>query len=213
MEKSAPRPLRILVTGFGAFPGAPFNPTQAIVGRLGKFSRRRLERLGIDLHVAVLPVTYSHSDDELPKLLDAIRPDAVLHLGLAARRRTITVETRGLNRISILRRDAAKRVARQCEIEVRAPFSRSVNLPVAGMMSAIVDTGLPAGASSNAGDYVCNHTLYVSLAEGYRAGFIHVPRSLARFRPTRGQFPGRPDIAAMTRAIEATLVTLKAKLT
>ena len=31
--------LTVLLTGFGPFPGAPFNPTQALVGRLG--ARRR----------------------------------------------------------------------------------------------------------------------------------------------------------------------------
>jgi pyroglutamyl-peptidase len=31
--------LRILVTGFGPFPGAPHNPTQALVARLIKLRR------------------------------------------------------------------------------------------------------------------------------------------------------------------------------
>jgi hypothetical protein len=35
-------PLRILITGFGPFPGAPFNPTQPLVARYYACAVRRL---------------------------------------------------------------------------------------------------------------------------------------------------------------------------
>ncbi|MES1149796.1 MAG: pyroglutamyl-peptidase I, partial [Bradyrhizobium guangdongense] len=33
------RKLRILLTGFGPFPGAPYNPTQPLVARLSRLRR------------------------------------------------------------------------------------------------------------------------------------------------------------------------------
>lgn len=99
----AARP-RLLVTGFGAFPGAPRNPTQALVEqtRMGKVARLK----GVDLVAQVLPVEYALLDT-WPGVLDAARPDAVVHFGLAAGARTIRVETRALNNAAPYRRDAA----------------------------------------------------------------------------------------------------------
>ena len=51
-------PLRILVTGFGRFPGVQDNPTALLIHALGKH-RTRLARLGIALEGAILPVEYA----------------------------------------------------------------------------------------------------------------------------------------------------------
>ncbi|MCX8254707.1 MAG: pyroglutamyl-peptidase I, partial [Beijerinckiaceae bacterium] len=87
----------VLVTAFGAFPGARTNPTLAILARLER-SRGRLARLGIDLHGLALPVVYDALAPALRTAAAASRPDAVLHLGLAGRRRWLSVETRAVNR-------------------------------------------------------------------------------------------------------------------
>jgi len=48
--------LRILITGFGPFPGAPFNPTQPLVARLLRL--RRPAFADIELSGHIFPVTY-----------------------------------------------------------------------------------------------------------------------------------------------------------
>jgi pyroglutamyl-peptidase len=204
--RSGRRPV-ILVTGFGAFPGAPSNPTQAIVSRLRKHAVRRLARLGVDLWLAVLPVTFAGTAADLPRLLAELAPDIVLHLGLAGRRKTITVETRGLNRLTILRQDAAGRVAPRIEVRRGGAFQLPARVPVMRIISAIGEGGSAARPSISAGDYVCNHALYVSLAEGFRAGFIHVPRPRGR-RPVRPGHSSRPTIDQMTAAITAACLKL-----
>ena len=75
------RPVRILVTGFGAFPGAPRNPSAEIVRR---FARERdvFARLGIEVETRVLPVVFGAAPVETSGF------DAVLHVGLAGRRET-----------------------------------------------------------------------------------------------------------------------------
>lgn len=47
--------LRILITGFGPFPGAPYNPTQALVARLLRLRRPALADVELASHI--FPVT------------------------------------------------------------------------------------------------------------------------------------------------------------
>ena len=43
--------LRILVTGFGPFPGAPWNPTQPLVARLTRLRRPAFSEVELSNHV------------------------------------------------------------------------------------------------------------------------------------------------------------------
>ena len=59
--------MRVLITGFGPFPGAPFNPSAALAKALAR--RRRPALAGIDRVVHVFATTYASVDRDLPKLL------------------------------------------------------------------------------------------------------------------------------------------------
>ena len=60
----------ILITGFGPFPGAPFNPTEPLAMEL---ARRRHPAFANVRRVAhVFPVSYAAIDRELPALLEEI---------------------------------------------------------------------------------------------------------------------------------------------
>src|SRR4051812_27478886 len=96
--------LRALVTGFTAFPGAPYNPTPALVRSLAKIRRPALADVAIATHV--FPVTYDAVDRELPQLLSLHRPDILLMFGLAARTPYVRVETRARNAVTTLWPDA-----------------------------------------------------------------------------------------------------------
>jgi pyroglutamyl-peptidase len=54
-------------------------------------------------------------------------------------------------------------------------------LPVARIVSALVDAGVPAAASPDAGGFVCNHLFYglmhliATERPGIRGGFVHLP--------------------------------------
>lgn len=175
----AARP-RLLVTGFGAFPGAPENPTESLVNdsRMAKVARLK----GVDLVAEVLPVEYALLD-VWTQALDALRPHAILHFGLAASAGTIRVETKAHNNAAPYRADAGGMLpARRLHPHGRAVLR--ANVPVDGLMQAIRATGLFVRRSHDAGDYLCNAILYSSLAwcatrPGAMAGFIHVPRQSA----------------------------------
>ena len=66
--------LRILVTGFGPFPGAPHNPTQPLVARLTRLRRPAFTDVELSSHI--FPVTYKGVDRELPQIVAKPRPQA-----------------------------------------------------------------------------------------------------------------------------------------
>lgn len=84
----------VLLTAFSSFPGAPVNPTMAIARRVERRHGPRLARLGIELQTAVLPVVYAGAEARARGLIERLRPQVVLHLGLAARRKKLSFETR-----------------------------------------------------------------------------------------------------------------------
>src|SRR5271154_5981051 len=90
--------IRILFTGFGPFPGAPFNPTAPLVARLLRLRRPALD--DVELSSNIFPVTYQAVDRELPKLLAKHRPQALLMFGLASRTAHVRIETRARNAVT-----------------------------------------------------------------------------------------------------------------
>ena len=96
--------LRILITGFGPFPGAPYNPTQPLVARLLRLRRPAFDDVELAGHI--FPVTYAAVDRELPQLLAKHRPQALLMFGLASRTPYLRIETRARNAVTTLWPDA-----------------------------------------------------------------------------------------------------------
>jgi pyroglutamyl-peptidase len=186
-----------LVTAFGAFPGAPRNPTLAILDHLRKDHARRLARLGLDLDLQVLPVRFAEVEAALNQALAQARPDLVLHLGLAGRRRHLSVELSARNRLTGLRPDAGRARACHMAVEPQGPALRRASWQAARLVRALSAHG-PTRLSRDAGDYVCNQTLYLTLGRfAGPAGFLHVP-------PPQRDLPVR----AMARAVASALVQL-----
>lgn len=200
--------LTLLVTGFGPFPGAPFNPSSAIVDALGGAASRRLERLGVRIVVARLPVVFADVPGALSALLREARPDAVLHIGLAGRRKKLGVEMQARNRLTRLYPDAARTLPAARHVMAKAPEFRRARMPVAQLARALNAAGARAEVSRDAGAYVCNQTLYLTLGEAVPlAGFIHIPRPRGR-RPLARVKTHRMTLGQMSKAIEETLVIL-----
>lgn len=170
------RPLRILLTGFGPFPGAPENPTGPLVKALARAFRKGPERISIH----IFKTTYAAVDRDLPRLLTKHRPDVLLMFGLAANSRGLRVETRARNRIARVP-DASFVVPKSRVIEAGAPASLSIRAPKAALLRAARSCGVSARISVNAGDYLCNYLYWRALqaarnSSGPRlAAFIHVP--------------------------------------
>ncbi len=170
--------LRILITGFGPFPGAPFNPTQPLVARLLRLRRPALGDVELSGHI--FPVTYNAVDRQLPELLALRRPQALLMFGLATRTPFVRIETRARNAVTTLWPDADHARIRKGSIAGGAD-AMMFGPHTARLLRAALDTGIDARASHDAGSYLCNYLSWRAIEAtchdtGPRlAAFVHVP--------------------------------------
>jgi pyroglutamyl-peptidase len=198
----------VLVTGFGAFPGAPSNPTERLLEAL-ETERPRLGRLGIDVHCILLPVVFAEIEAAMRDAVLTIRPDVILHFGLASRRRRISVETRAVNRAGTLHADASGTTPDRVVV-VGGPPSLMASYPAARIVAALRRERLEAALSIDAGDYVCNATLYRSLLAPLAptVGFIHVPKVRRALQPCARRRHRRPTLDDLTRAVVTTILVV-----
>ncbi|MEI2384588.1 peptidase C15 [Breoghania sp. JC706] len=164
----------LLITGFGSFPGIAANPTEALIERLAASPPPLPD--GFQAAYAVLPVTWTMLEAELPRLYADHAPEAIVHFGVAGRRRMISIETRARNVASMSRADASGFCRPQAVLEPEGPRHRASTVPAGTLIEAVNRAGLEARTSRDAGDYLCNATLWSSLAAGYPATFVHVPQ-------------------------------------
>jgi pyroglutamyl-peptidase len=170
--------LRILITGFGAFPGAPFNPTPPLVARLLRLRRPALGDVELTGHI--FHVTYATVDRELPQLLTKHRPHALLMFGLAGRTSHVRIETRARNAVTTRFPDADRSRARKASIAGGAD-AMMFGPHTAKLLRAAEGTGIDARASRDAGSYLCNYLSWRAIEATDRdkgpalAAFVHVP--------------------------------------
>ena len=136
---------RILITGFGPFPGAPYNPTERLVERLMRLRRPLFDDIERVSHI--FPVSYDAVDRDLPKLIVAHRPHALLMFGLAARTSYLRLETRARNVVTQLWPDAEHAEVSSRNIADGAPFARSFGSHTEKLLRAARATGTEAGAT------------------------------------------------------------------
>jgi pyroglutamyl-peptidase len=183
--------LRILVTGFGPFPGAPHNPTQPLVARLLRLRRPALGDVEISGHI--FPVAYKAVDRQLPELIAKGRPQALLMFGLASRTQYVRVETRARNAVTTIWPDAEHARLRKGSI---APERDAMMFGphTAKLLRAALGTGIDARASRNAGSYLCN---YLSWRAIEATGARHDPeKSEPVFGKDHARMEAGPHLAA-----------------
>ncbi|MDR3467552.1 MAG: pyroglutamyl-peptidase I [Xanthobacteraceae bacterium] len=169
--------LRVLITGFGPFPGAPFNPTGPLVERLIRLRRPALS--DVDLSGHIFRVSYGAVDRDLPALLAAHAPDAVLMFGLAQRTAYLRVEARARNAVTRLWPDADHATRRT--IAPQGPAHLAFGPQTTQLLQAARATGITARLSQDAGRYLCNYLCWNAIAAAKRkaptpvVAFIHVP--------------------------------------
>jgi pyroglutamyl-peptidase len=169
---------RILITGFGPFPGAPVNPTMPLVAKLATLRRPAFADITRIAHI--FDVTYATVDRELPDLITRHRPDALLCFGLAARTPYIRIETRARNAVSMLWPDADGTPVRRGFITPGAD-AQMFGPHTARLLQAARLTGAAVRTSRDAGRYLCNYLSWRAI-EATRAkdgpklaSFVHVP--------------------------------------
>ncbi|ORE96146.1 peptidase C15 pyroglutamyl peptidase I [Stappia sp. 22II-S9-Z10] len=154
---------RLLVTGFGSFPGMPQNPTERLVTTLADAPPAGVDILRLDTLWSV--------SETLPPL--AARYDAVLMFGVAGGETMIRYE-RVSTPYACDKPDAAgKRPGRLAR-------HRYTMFDVPELVREARAAGFPVRLSHSAGDYVCNAGLGAALAGNPKVLFVHVPMTTPR---------------------------------
>lgn len=196
----ADSPGRVLVSAFAPFGGRPVNSSGAALAEL--VARRPA---GLDAVPVVLPVVYGEATRALAEAIADVRPAAVLALGQADGRNRVTVERVALNLVTAPDADESGRALPEEPVLAGGPAAYWSTLPVPRIASTLVDAGVPAAASPDAGGFVCNHLFYglmhliATERPGLRGGFVHLPCLPEQVAASGGPSMGLDTLA---RAVE-----------
>lgn len=167
-------PIRVLVTGFGPFPGVPDNASASVVNALAGTAVTP----GIELFAEVVPVDWADARTAAACATARANPHAILHFGVSKRVTGFEIETRAIN-MSGPKQDAAGIARPESPLDRYGMPLLPGTLPPSILLRALRQGRFPVQLSRNAGRYLCNALFYWSLAEagasGALVGFIHLP--------------------------------------
>ena len=195
--------MKILVTGFDPFGGETVNPALEAVKLLPK------EIHGAEVYWAEIPTVFYQSAEVLEAEINRYHPDAVLCIGQAGGRASLTPERVAINQDDARIPDNQGNQPIDEPIRMDGQAAYFSTLPIKAMVQAIKEEGLPATVSNTAGTFVCNHLMYQALYladkkfPNMRAGFMHIPYMTE-------QVVNKPNTASMNltdivRGIEAAI--------
>lgn len=165
--------MKILVTGFEPFGGRNENTSWESVAALP-------DKIGgCEIIKLMLPTVYGEGARKAIAAARAIGADAVVSVGEAGGRSTLTVEQLGINLRRARIADNAGNQPTNDEIISGGDAAYFSTLPVFNAVGCMKAEGIPVEISYTAGTFVCNDALYTLLHEfrgsGVRCGFLHVP--------------------------------------
>lgn len=195
--------MKILVTGFDPFGGERVNPALEAVKSLPS------EIHGAEIHWVEIPTVFYKAAEVLETAIVRFQPDAVLCIGQAGGRASLTPERVAINQDDARIPDNQGNQPIDTPIRLDGQAAYFSTLPIKAMVQAIKEEGLPATVSNTAGTFVCNHLMYQALYladkkfPDMRAGFMHIPYMTE-------QVINKPNTASMNltdivRGIEAAI--------
>jgi pyroglutamyl-peptidase len=158
-----------LVTGFGPFPRVPRNPSQLLVERL------EASVAGTTVQRRILPTEYHAAGPLIQSLLDDLRPDICLCIGVGHAGDPLRLETTARNFGTVDAPDHSGSTF-SGPIAADGPETYTATLPLDSILAA-----LPVVLSNDAGGYVCNYIFFTARHHIARArlptacGFLHIP--------------------------------------
>ena len=195
--------MKILVTGFDPFGGEKVNPALEAVKSLPS------EIHGAEVYWVEIPTVFYKAAEVLETAIVRFQPDAVLCIGQAGGRTSLTPERVAINQDDARIPDNQGNQPIDTPIRLDGEAAYFSTLPIKAMVQAIKEVGLPATVSNTAGTFVCNHLMYQALYladkkfPNMRAGFMHIPYMTE-------QVINKPNTASMNltdivRGIEAAI--------
>ncbi len=163
----------LIVTGFGPFPGAPFNFSKVVVDEL------ILSHPSVRLTKHIYATEYGVVDKDAPKLLETVRPAAIISFGIG-NPDGIYLEQVARNNGTVSNPDAAG-ATWEGPIDAKGPDTLPATLPLELIFERLSTEGFQVNPSQDAGGYLCNFAFYktalaaLRLGDNAAVGFIHLP--------------------------------------
>lgn len=178
---------RILLTGFGPFPGVAENVSADLVRALAQKARQVFP--ACEIHAEILTTAWREAPSRVRDLMLSLKPRLALHFGVSRQALGFQLEEVASNQCR-LDLDATGCGPETPLLDAAGPGQRPAQLPLQAIAERLEAEGLPVSFSQDAGGYLCNAVLYHSLAAAERlrdfhgvpahSGFIHIPADLAR---------------------------------
>ena len=170
--------MKILLTGFGPFPGIESNHTQTIAEHFKKNSKK----LEYQLITSIIPVTFSDGKTIIPKLIEEHHPDYVLVMGVKSTSSEFCLEKIAINALHSTKPDFKGNFANHEKILTDAREAFFSDIDLCTWCQDLNEKGILAAVTYSAGTYVCNQTFYLfshylsKYSSSNRVVLLHVPR-------------------------------------
>ena len=150
---------RVLITGFGPFPGVPENPSGWLAESLvEQWLSVEPER---NLHARVLPTEWE-ATALIPRLCETLQPDVMIHFGVCLQAKGFRIEHSAHNRVTA-RLDARGALPSSPVIRANGDDRLDTPFPAGALARHLKTNGVAAATSYSAGQYVCNYLYYLTL--------------------------------------------------
>ena len=174
---------RILITGFGPFPGFTENPSAWLVEALA--ARQSAREFKLDARV--LPTEWDNVA-LIPRLFATLQPHAMIHFGVAKGAAAFHIERSAHNRTA-KERDARGAIPEDRAIRAGGSPRLDTEFPAAKLAAHLRLCGIRARTSRSAGAYLCNFLYFHALEWARRQRnappvvFVHIPPWTKRSGP------------------------------
>lgn len=176
----------LILTGFGPFPGVPFNVSALFAQRLSAALCRTFPHLTVLCEI--LPVDWRAAPERLERLRETAGAPLFLHFGVSSKADGFILEQCAYNGAANVP-DAAGALPPPARLLKGGAASLRASLPVARIAGRLESAGFPASPSTDPGRYLCNAVFYHSLLQAADTsarrlaappltGFIHIPARL-----------------------------------
>ena len=181
----SPASIRCLVTGFDAFKGNPFNPSEIIAQSMPEKMHLARTKTTIPIQSLALPTAGRKAWVLMRSALKAIsrsrQPSVIIMLGLASKRKNICLERFALNIQDAPIKDNAGHSYRGQTIDKQAPEALRTNTSLEEIQKYLKNKSINVEISNFGGTFVCNEIYFRTLQFFKKSRiphsiiFIHLP--------------------------------------
>ncbi len=181
------RDTRVLVTGFGPFPGVPHNVSSEIAEAC---AQAWTMKAGVSAESLILATDWKTAPTRARTYVERSQPDIIIHLGVSDDATNLTLETHAYNECDA-KADASGNTPEKTVLRPGHPSVRKTSAPVEKITDALRNNDRKITVSDNPGRYLCNAVYHETLCLNHKQGrqraciFIHIPTQLTENTVTR----------------------------